>query len=477
MESDIHTDLTVDLQPIPFERDDLDFLRDLASQRKVQYFNARFAQGKITSLSLLRKISKSSNMGIGKGYSIQAFVDGGYGFATGFKFDKESIIDTFHNAADLAHWSSKFVKNKFSIAETDSSQTEFTISQKISLGTTSPDRKMELLREIEEEAYYDPRIVSTSVSYTDMEVENIIYNNFNRFVRLNNSWVYFILQSIAREGDRQESYHVSHGKIGGFETLEESRGLGKIASDSSLELLNSKLAPGGTYDIIMDPLLTGTFVHEAFGHTVEADSVLSGESILAGRLNSKIGSELVNIVDDPSLENRFGFIPFDSEGTPSSPTQIVKGGELVGYLHSLESASRMGVKPSGNGRAGGYSVLPQVRMTNTYLEAGDSNLDEMMTEIQNGLLCVNWKYGYVDPIEGTHQFKMAKAYKIENGEKTQVYREAAISGLTLDVLQRITLIGNSVDLDAGYCGKGGQHVPVGSGGPYVFLKDMIIGGQ
>ncbi|MHA1673970.1 MAG: TldD/PmbA family protein, partial [Promethearchaeota archaeon] len=349
MESDLHTDLQVDLQPIPFERDNLDFLRDLATQRQIQYFNARFAQGKITSLSLLKKISKSSNMGIGKGYSIQAFVDGGYGFATGLKFDKESIADTFNNAADLAHWSAKFVKNKFSITETAGSNTEFTIPQKISLGTTSPDTKMTLLREIEDEAYYDPRIISTSVNYTDMEVENIIYNNFNRFARIRNSWVFFILQSIARDGNRQEGYHVSHGKIGGFEALEEARGLGKIASDSSLELLNSKLAPGGTFDIIMDPLLTGTFIHEAFGHTAEADSILSGESILAGKLNSNVGSELVNIVDDPTLENRFGYIPIDSEGTPSSPTQIVKNGELVGYLHSLETASKMGVAPSGNG--------------------------------------------------------------------------------------------------------------------------------
>lgn len=467
----------VDLEPIALDREDLDFLRALALKRKIQYFNARFAKGKITSLSLLKKISKSSNMGIGKGFSIQAFIDGGYGFAVGYKFDKESIIKTFNEAADLAHWSSQFVQNKFEIRETEATKQNFIIPQKISIGNTSPDKKMKLLIDIEKEAYFDPRVISTSVNYTDMEVENIIYNNSNRYIRLKNSWVFFILQAIAREGHRQEGYHVSHGKIGGFETLNEARGLGTEAATNAIELLGSKSAPGGKFNIIMDPLLTGTFIHEAFGHTVEADSVLSNESILAGRLKSEVGSEIVNIIDNPTLQDKFGYIPVDSEGTASLPTQIVEKGKLVGYLHTLETASRMNLPPTGNGRAGGFSVLPQVRMTNTYLEPGDSNLEEMMSEIQNGLLCINWKYGYVDPIEGTHQFKMAKAYKIENGEKTQVYRDAAISGLTLDVLQRISLIGGKIQQDAGYCAKGGQHVPVGSGGPYVFIKDMIIGGQ
>ena len=116
-------------------------------------------------------------------------------------------------------------------------------------------------------------------------------------------------------------------------------------------------------------------------------------------------------------------------------------------------------------------------MSNTYIAPGSSTLEEMITEMKNGILGIGWKYGYTDPIEGTFQFKLAKAYLIENGEKTQILRDTAISGLTLDVLNRIKLVGNSVKQDSGYCGKGGQSVPVGSGGPHMLITDMVVGGQ
>lgn len=137
----------------------------------------------------------------------------------------------------------------------------------------------------------------------------------------------------------------------------------------------------------------------------------------------------------------------------------------------------MKVTPTGNGRAGSFSSIPQVRMTNTYIDAGDSNLDEMLSEMQNGLFGSGWKYGYTDPIDGTFQFKLAKAYLVENGELTQILRDCAISGITINVLKRIELIGNKTDFDAGHCGKGGQTLSVGSGGPHVLIKDMVIGGQ
>ncbi len=468
---------TIDLEPIPLEVDDLDFLRDLAQTYNIQYFNARFAKGKATQISLLKGITKSANTGIGKGFSITAFTDGGYGFAAGQEFSKDAIGDTFIQAANLAKWSAQYSKETYSIHETSSLQDTYMVSAKKPLYHIGPDEKVKLLLEIEKEAYFDPRIVSTSCNYSDNEYEQIIYNNFNRFVRIKNGGIFFILQAIAKDAHRQEGYHVSRGGNGGYEILEHARGTGKESAENSLELLHSKPAPQGVHDLIMDHHLTGTFIHEAFGHAAEADSVIAGESILDNKLNTLVGNERVTIIDDGTLENEFGFIPFDDEGTPSQRTTIVDKGILKNYLHSLETASKMNVKPTGNGRAAGFSVIPQVRMTNTYLQPMDSNLDEMLAEMQNGILGVGWKYGYTDPITGDFTFKLSKAYLIENGEKTQVLRDAAISGVTLEALQRITLISDSATQDTGYCGKGGQSIPVGSGGPHTLIKDMVFGGQ
>ncbi len=468
---------TVELDPIDLDENNLDFLRDLAAQQKIQYFNARFSTGKISQYSLMKKISKSSNMGIGKGFSIIAFNNGGYGFATGQDFSQKSIEGTFIQAAKLANWSANYSKDKFKIAEIKGSTKSFEINTHSPIFSISPEEKIKNLLEIEKKAYYDPRIISTSISYSDYEYEQLQYNNFNNLVRIKNSGLYLILQAIAKDGHRQEGYHITHGGVGGFEIIDKANEIGKMSAQNSLELLKSKPTPQGTHDLIMDNYLTGTFIHEAFGHAAEADSILAGESILAGKMNDSVGSEEVSIIDDGTLEKEFGFIPFDDEGIKSQKNTLVEKGILKKYLHNLETASRMDLPPTGNGRAGGYSVLPIVRMTNTYLQGGNSSLDEMFQEMKNGIYGIGWKYGYTDPITGEFTFKLAKAYLIEDGKKTQVLRDAAISGITLEVLKKISLISKDVLQDAGHCGKGGQTAPVGSGGPNTFIKNMVFGGQ
>lgn len=468
----------ISLEPIPLEGDDLDFLRDLARAENVQYFNIRLVKGISTQISLLQKISKASNLGIGKGFSIQAFCEGGgFGFAVGQDFNRLSIQETFLQAAGLAKWSSKFSRDPFSFRETSSLPYIHEINPKLPFYSIDPETKVQKLLEIEQDAYYDPRIRSTSLNYSDYEVQRVSYNNFGRFGRVKESGLFFILQAIAKDESRQEGFHVSHGGIGGYEILDQAQGFGLKAATQAIELLASKASPSGVHDMIIDPYLTGTFIHEAFGHAVEADSVLAGESILADQMGALIGNPMVSIIDDPTLSDKFGFYKYDSEGVEAKKTTIVHQGYLKSFLHSLETASKMEAEPTGNARASSYSVTPQVRMSNTYLAPGDSEIEEMITEMKNGILGMGWKYGYTDPIEGTFQFKLAKAYMIEDGEKTQILRDTAISGLTLDVLNRIKLIGNTVKQDPGYCGKGGQSVPVGSGGPHVLISDMVVGGQ
>ena len=335
---------------------------------------------------------------------------------------------------------------------------------------------MRLLLEIEKNAHIDPRIVSTLINYSDGESEKITYNNFNQFVRRKESRLLLSMQVIAKENGKQEGYFLNRGGLGGYEILEKSRNIALETAKNALELLKAKPARAGKFDIIMDPTLSGTFIHEAFGHAAEADGVVAGESILADKMNKKIGKENVTIIDDGSLEDQFGFTPYDDEGIKGQKNIIVKNGVLVGFMHNLETASKMGVEPTGNARAMNVSSSPIVRMTNIYLKPGDASLEEMLKEIKNGLLCVGWTYGYCE-ISGQFMFKMAKAYLIENGEKTQVLRDAAISGLTLSVLKRIQMLSKDYTMDPGHCGKEGQTISVGSGGPYTLIKDMVIGGQ
>ncbi|MFX1298547.1 MAG: TldD/PmbA family protein, partial [Promethearchaeota archaeon] len=230
------------------------------------------------------------------------------------------------------------------------------------------------------------------------------------------------------------------------------------------------------FTVIMDPTLTGVFVHEAFGHACEADAVLSGESILANKLGSKIGLEIVTIIDDPTLKGNFGYYPYDSEGTPSQKTVLVQNGILKNYLHSLETASRLKMQPTGNARAQNYQTVPIVRMSNTYFKPGAWKLEELLEEVQNGLFLEGWTYGYTDPTKGSFTFKCRQAHKIEKGERTELLRDAGLSGMTLEILNHVIGIGRGLEFSDGYCGKDNQYAPVTDGGSHVACSDVIVGG-
>jgi TldD protein len=467
-----------DSNQIQLEATDLDFLRDLAKKYQIQYFNSRFAIGQSNSFSILKGVSRNSSTSIGKSFSIQAFKEGGYGFASGINFNQDELTNVFIQAAKLADWVASRAKEKFEIKIPQQKNTLFKIPQKIRLSSIDPDEKMRTLLELEHEAIsLDPRIISTQVNYRDIEAEKVYFNSEGQLIRLQTANSHVLLQAVAKEGPQQQGYMASDGNTGGYEMLQNAHGLGTKAAEQALELLRAKPVKADKYNIIMDPLLTGTFIHEAFGHACEADGVLAGESILAGKVGQTVGNSVISVIDDGTIKNAYGWTPFDDEGMVGHRTQLVKDGILMGYLHSLETASKMGVSPTGNARSNSIGNPPIVRMTNTYLSPGDMKLEELIHELKNGLLCVSWVYGYVEPADGSFMFKMKKAYQVENGEKTQIYRDAAISGLTLDVLNRITGISRDLEMDVGTCGKGGQDAPVTSGGPYTMIKDMVIGGQ
>ena len=235
----------------------------------------------------------------------------------------------------------------------------------------------------------------------------------------------------------------------------------------------------------MDPKLTGTFVHEAFGHAVEADLVLNKESLLEGKIDEKVAIDEITIYGDPTIGQGkkynlpyelFGSYFIDSEGIPSQKTTIIENGVLKNFLHSIETSSRMNVAPNGHGRATSDSSRPQVRMGITMVEPRDWALEDMIQDTKNGILCEDFQYGYTDPTTGNFQFKCKMSYIIENGEKKELMRDASLSGMTLEVLNKISAIGKEVSMSDGMCGKGGQSVRVCDGGPYIRIEDVIVGG-
>lgn len=466
------------MDSIPIEKKDLDFLNDIAKEVNVDYFNFRCSQAESTSLSLLNGVSRSSNSGIGQGFSVQTFIQGGWGLAVGVVPNRQNIEKIFRQSAKLAKWSSSKAKEAHTLLRPSAVEKKITIPIKVSLSSIGPDEKIRNLLALEKQTRdVDSRIVSTQISYSDLLGEKIIFNSVGTFIREQKSILTVHLNAIAAEGRNQQTYSAHIGELGGYENFKLTATMGSETGKNAVELLNSKPAKPGKFDIIMDPKLTGTFIHEAFGHACEADSIVAKESILADKIGSQVGSAQVNVFDDATMAHRFGWVDYDDEGFPGQKVQLIKNGKLQSFINHLESASLLNLMPTGNGRAASTSDPPIVRMSNTYLDAGDWDLDEMIKDMKHGMLCIGWQYGYTNPIDGAFQFKLAKAYLIENGEKTQLMRDAAISGQTLDVLARIDALSKKVELDSGHCGKEGQSMPVTSGGPYTRARDMVVGGQ
>ncbi|MBK5191063.1 MAG: TldD/PmbA family protein [Methanosarcinales archaeon] len=185
----------------------------------------------------------------------------------------------------------------------------------------------------------------------------------------------------------------------------------------------------------------------------------------------------MTVADDPTIEHSHGYYRYDDEGMMSKRTEMIKDGVLVSYLHSRETAGRLGAMPTANARAADYSDIPIVRMSNTVIEEGDWNFNEMREDIPFGIYAMGMRGGQVDTVKGEFQFSAEEAFLIENGTLSKRLKNVSLSGRTLDVLKNIDAVGNDKKRGTiGFCGKDGQEVPVSEYAPHVRVTKILVGG-
>ncbi|MCS7119328.1 MAG: TldD/PmbA family protein [Archaeoglobaceae archaeon] len=259
-------------------------------------------------------------------------------------------------------------------------------------------------------------------------------------------------------------------KPGGFEKLEGVFELTEEINEVLPKLANAISPPSGEMNVLMDSKLAGVFIHEAFGHAVEADHVLQGSSVLSGKIGKRIAGENVTIVDDPTIEE-FGFFPFDDEGIKAEKKLLVENGILKSYLHSRETAKKLIGRP-GNARAEGVD-FPIVRMSNTYLEPCDYTFEELLEFCKDGVYLLGSRGGETNPATGYFHFNAQYGYLVRNGEITEMIRDVGLMGY-LDILKNLK-IGVEAQFDPGFCGKAYQIIPVADGAPRVLCRAKVGG--
>ncbi|SMF94027.1 TldD protein [Methylomagnum ishizawai] len=344
------------------------------------------------------------------------------------------------------------------------------------------EEKIALLKRLDQECrQLDPRVEQVFVSLTGCHdvvmvigQDGTMHGDVRPLVRLNVSVI------VEQDGRREQGSCGGGGRTDYRTFLEGDTASGYAREAVRLALVNleAEEAPAGTLTVVLGSGWPGILLHEAIGHGLEGDFNRKGTSAFSGRVGERVASPLCTVVDDGTLPGRRGSLTIDDEGTPTHCTTLIENGILKGYMQDRLNARLMGVAPTGNGRRESYAHLPMPRMTNTYMLPGPHDPEEILRSVKHGLYAKNFGGGQVDITSGKFVFSASEAYLIEDGKITRPVKGATLIGNGPDVLTRVSMVGNDLELDfgVGTCGKDGQSVPVGVGQPTLRVDGLTVGG-
>jgi len=352
----------------------------------------------------------------------------------------------------------------------------------ISLPTLDDVKKVELLAELDRYCRkLDPRVIQVVGSIAGVyelvlirTSDGVLAADVRPLVRLNVSVI------VEHRGRREQGYAGGGGR-GDFGVI-VGTGLPERLAREAVRQANVNLeavqAPAGNMPVVLGPGWPGVLLHEAIGHGLEGDFNRKRTSAFTDRIGQRVATEACTVVDDGTLPGRRGSLSVDDEGTPTSCTTLIENGILVGYMQDKLNARLMKRAPTGNGRRESYAYAPMPRMTNTYMLPGDRDPEEIIASVDRGLYAPNFGGGQVDITSGKFVFAASEAYLIEKGKKTRPVKGAMLIGSGPEVLTRVSMVGNDLELDPGIgvCGKDGQSVPVGVGQPTLKIDSLTVGG-
>lgn len=369
----------------------------------------------------------------------------------------------------------------------------------------SKDRKTELLREIDTFARsLDSRVVKVNASISASYVHRLVASTDGVFAGDIKPGVSIHCSVIVEENGKRENGRGATGQAGSFYFLDEMvpvlpddyikditdtttitkfekryLAIAREAVRCALTNLKAVEAVACTMPVVLSSGWPAVLIHEAVGHGLEGDAIRKGTSIFAGKIGEKVASSICTIVDDGAIPRRSGSLNFDSEGTPTTKNVLIENGILKGYMYDKLNAKLMNTTSTGNGRRMSFKKLPIPRMTNTYLQAGDTDPKDIIASLDDGIYAVNFAGGQVDPTSGNFTFSANGAYLVKQGKIVHPVKGVTLIGNGLESMKKISMVGNNLDFDKGIgsCGKSGQYISVGIGQPTLRIEDVTIGGS
>ena len=420
---------------------------------------------------------KTASYDQSSGFGLRAVAGEAHGYAHAGELSEAAL----QRAADSVSAVTKGYSGNASLAPSAGANSPL-YSDQNPLNATSFDTKIKLLQEMDAYARdLDSRVKQVSASLTGswqavqiMRADGIRVADIRPLVRIN-IWV-----AVEQNGRMESGGAGAGGRVMLDQWLSPESWQSQVDEALRIAILNlqSVPTPAGEMEVVLGAGWPGVMLHEAVGHGLEGDFNRKGTSVFSGRVGQQVAAKGVTVIDDGTIADRRGSITVDDEGTPSRRNVLIEDGILKGYMQDRQNARLMGVDATGNGRRESYAHAPMPRMTNTYMENGDADPQEIVASMKKGIYAVNFGGGQVDITSGKFVFSAAEAYLVENGKIGAPVKGATLIGNGPDAMSKITMIGNDTKLDSGIgtCGKAGQSVPVGVGQPTVKMGGVTVGG-
>ncbi|HVP92502.1 MAG TPA: TldD/PmbA family protein [Acidobacteriota bacterium] len=470
------------------EEDIVDYALEYAQKKGVEYTEVRAQSEERERLMLRNGILQAYSAGIDSGFCVRVIADGGIGFASSDRWTKEEAKKIVDSALKYAKAANR--KNKIKFAEEKGVKTKWVVEQKEKIEDVSPEEKIAEFVDVNKSlASCGVNIAATMIGCSTNLISKYYVNSegsrISSFVPKIGAFTFI---TVAEQGKTEQAPE-QFGYSGGWEAFRQWDVAEKLIHNAKIlrdVITKGKAVKAGTMDLVCGPEIAGIAAHESCGHPMEADRILGREMSQAGRsfifeggpfwIGTRIGSDAVTIVDDPTIEHSYGYYAYDDEGVKAGRRYLYKNGTINEFLHNRESAAKLHTRSNGSSRSINYDREAIVRMANTFVLPGDMTEEELIEDVEYGVYMKTFTEWNIDDKRFNQRYVGREAYLIENGKLKQPIARPIIETTTLKFWSAVDAVSKKVEFDAATCGKGdpAQGVPVYTGGPCIRLRKVHV---
>ncbi len=454
------------------------------AQKSTDYAEVRTEHTDLNDIVMKNGNVEAVSFSSTRGLALRVIINGGMGSVFTDNLDKP--LEIVKLAVKAAKISSKMLKQPVKMSEEKFFKEKYKVRQEMSIEDISDREKISQLFNIERSLVEAK--VNLPLRFFELidEVKEKIYVNSegaeiqSKIPRISFE---YLLTAIKNGSSNQRLFQ--YGETGGWEVFLKWNLIENLVSEAKIltKLFSAAKSPKGKMDVVISPEIAGIAAHESCGHPYEADRILGREAAQAGEsfmtpdmLGKKIGSGVVNLVDDPTIPNSFGFYLYDDEGVKAKKRFLIKNGIINSFLQNRETAVEFNIKSNGSARSMSWLAEPLVRMANTFILPGDHSLDELIEGVKKGVYIKKYMEWNIDDKRFNQRYVGSEAYLIKNGKIGQFVKRPVLDLTTPSFYNSIDAVGRDLNFVAGMCGKGDpiQPIPVWFGSPHIRLRNIIM---